>query len=323
MNPGQTADTFTTSVADGSRKDPDMKLRRSIAAGTLALTTVVTAGPLASAASAQTDTTSPPVAQNTNCRRIVKQVRNVTRRLTRAQARLAFWQKVAAEMPARIEAQQATVTDLQAQLAAASGDAAPAIQAQLDSANEKLAWMQSKLQASGRRVPVWTDAVARLTALQSALGEQATTGECPLPTTTTTSTTVPGDDSTSTSTTVPGDDSGNDLGDDNGGDRTDDGDGDSPSSTFEDRTAAERLAEAQMRAAARQAEAQRKAAERTAEAQRKAAERTAEAQKRAAEAQRKAAESRRRNRGGQSPTTSPAPTVDDRGGSSGQDGDDD
>ena len=262
-----------------------MNLRRSLVAGTLALTTVVTAGPLTSAASAQTGTSSPPVAQNLNCKRIVKQVRNVTRRTGKAQTRLAFWQKVAAEMPARIEAQQTIVADLQAQLAAATGDEAAAVQAQLDQASERLAWMQAKLEASGRRIPAWTDAVARLTALQSALGEQATAGECPLPTTTTTSTTAPGDDSSSTSTTVPGDDAS----DDNGGSQSDDDgeDDDSPSSTVEDRTGAPRLAEAQRKAAERQAE------------------------------------SRRRNRGGQSPTTSPSPTVDDRGGSSGQDGDDD
>jgi hypothetical protein len=309
-----------------------MKIRRSIAAGTLALTTVVAAGPLASAASAQAEpsTTAPAVV---SCKKVSQQYRKVTRRLSKAARRLSFWQKVAAEMPARIEAQQAAVTDLQAQLAAATGDAAAAIQTQLDSATTKLAWMQAKLEASGRRVPAWTDAVARLSALQTTLNDQATTGNCPLPTTTTAPANEAGDDnggsssSSSTSSTVPGDDSGNDLGDDKGGERTDDRSDDrsddSPSSTFEDRTAAERVAEAQRKAAERQAEAQRKAAERQAEAQRKAAERVAEAQKRAAEAQRKAAESGRRNRGGQSPTTSPSPTVDDRGGSSGRDGNDD
>ena len=313
-----------------------MNLRRSIAAGTLALTTVITAGPLTATVSAQTDTTSPPVAQNTNCRRIVKQVRNATRRLTRAQGRLAFWQKVASEMPARIAAQQATVTDLQAQLAAATGDAATELQAQLDRATEKLTWMQAKLDASARRIPLWTAAIARLTAIQTTLTDQATTGNCPLPTTTTAPADEAGDDngggsssSSSTSSTVPGDDSGNDLGDDKGGERTGvrAGDDDSPASTVEDRTAAERVAEAQRKAAERQAEAQRKAAERQAEAQRRAAERQAEGQRRAAERQaegpRKAAESGRRNRGGHSPTTSPAPTVDDRGGSSGRDGSDD
>jgi hypothetical protein len=305
-----------------------MKIRRSIAAGTLALTTVVTAGPLASAASAQAEpsTTVPAVV---SCKKVSQQYRKVTRRLSKAARRLSFWQKVAAEMPARIEAQQAMVTDLQAQLAAATGDAATAIQTQLDNATTKLAWMQAKLEASGRRVPAWTDAVARLSALQTTLNDQATTGNCPLPTTTTAPANEAGDDnggsssSSPTSSTVPGDDSGNDLGDDKGGERTDDGSDDSPSSTVEDRTAAERVAEAQRKAAERQADAQRKAAERQAEAQRKAAERVAEAQKRAAEAQRKAAESGRRNRGGQSPTTSPAPTVDDRGGSSGRDGNDD
>ena len=305
-----------------------MKIRRSIAAGTLALTTVVTAGPLASAASAQAEpsTTVPAVV---SCKKVSQQYRKVTRRLSKAARRLSFWQKVAAEMPARIEAQQAMVTDLQAQLAAATGDAATAIQTQLDNATTKLAWMQAKLEASGRRVPAWTDAVARLSALQTTLNDQATTGNCPLPTTTTAPANEAGDDnggsssSSSTSSTVPGDDSGNDLGDDKCGERTDDGSDDSPSSTVEDRTAAARVAEAQRKAAERQADAQRKAAERQAEAQRKAAERVAEAQKRAAEAQRKAAESGRRNRGGQSPTTSPAPTVDDRGGSSGRDGSDD
>jgi hypothetical protein len=304
-----------------------MKIRRSIAAGTLALTTVVTVGPLASAASAQAEpsTTVPAVV---SCKKVSQQYRKVTRRLSKAARRLSFWQKVAAEMPARIEAQQATVTDLQAQLAAATGDAATAIQTQLDNATTKLAWMQAKLEASGRRVPAWTDAVARLSALQTTLNDKATTGNCPLPTTTTAPANEEGDDNggsstSSTSSTVPGDDSGNDLGDDKGGERTDDRSDNSPSSTFEDRTAAERVAEAQRKAAERQAEAQRKAAERQAEAQRKAAERVAEAQKRAAEAQRKAAESGRRNRGGQSPTTSPAPTVDDRGGSSGRDGNDD
>ena len=308
-----------------------MKIRRSIAAGTLALTTVVTAGPLASAASAasaqaEPSTTVPAVV---SCKKVSQQYRKVTRRLSKAARRLSFWQKVAAEMPARIEAQQAMVTDLQAQLAAATGDAATAIQTQLDSATTKLAWMQAKLEASGRRVPAWTDAVARLSALQATLNDQATTGNCPLPTTTTAPANEAGDDnggsssSSPTSSTVPGDDSGNDLGDDKGGERTDDGSDDSPSSTVEDRTAAARVAEAQRKAAERQADAQRKAAERQAEAQRKAAERVAEAQKRAAEAQRKAAESGRRNRGGQSPTTSPAPTVDDRGGSSGRDGNDD
>lgn len=296
-----------------------MKIRRTIAAGTLALTTVITAGPLATAASAQTGTSSPPVAQNTNCRRIVKQVRNVTRRLGRAQNRLAFWQKVAAEMPARIEAQQATVADLQAQLAAATGDAAAALQVQLDSAAEKLAWMQAKLAASGRRVPVWTDAVARLTALQSALTDQAAAGECPLPTTTTT---VPGDASTvdGSTTTVPGHDLGDDHGTDPAGthveDEGDDQGDDGPDSTVEDRSAADRQAEAQRKAAQRQAEAQRKAAE----ARQRAA---AEGQKRAAEAQRRAAESQRRSRGGQSSSTSPAPTVDDRSGGSGGHGGDD
>ena len=305
-----------------------MKIRRSIAAGTLALTTVVTAGPLASAASAQAEpsTTVPAVV---SCKKVSQQYRKVTRRLSKAARRLSFWQKVAAEMPARIEAQQAMVTDLQAQLAAATGDAATALQTQLDNATTKLAWMQAKLEASGRRVPAWTDAVARLSALQTTLNDQATTGNCPLPTTTTAPANEAGDDnggsssSSPTSSTVPGDDSGNDLGDDKGGERTDDGSDDSPSSTVEDRTAAARVAEAQRKAAERQADAQRKAAERQAEAQRKAAERVAEAQKRAAEAQRKAAESGRRNRGGQSPTTSPAPTVDDRGGSSGRDGNDD
>jgi hypothetical protein len=266
-----------------------MKIRRSIAAGTLALTTVVTVGPLASAASAQAEpsTTVPAVV---SCKKVSQQYRKVTRRLSKAARRLSFWQKVAAEMPARIEAQQATVTDLQAQLAAATGDAATAIQTQLDNATTKLAWMQAKLEASGRRVPAWTDAVARLSALQTTLNDKATTGNCPLPTTTTAPANEEGDDNggsstSSTSSTVPGDDSGNDLGDDKGGERTGvrAGDDDSPASTVEDRTAAERVAEAQ----------------------------------------RKAAESGRRNRGGQSPTTSPAPTVDDRGGSSGRDGNDD
>jgi len=279
-----------------------MNLRRSLAAGTLALTTVVVAGPLAANASAQTDTTSPPVAQNLNCRRIVKQVRNVTRRLGRAQLRLAFWQKVAAEMPARIEAQQAVVADLQAQVAAATPETVADLQTQLDRASEKLAWMQSKLEASGRRIPVWTDAVARLTALQAALGEQATAGECPLPSTTTT--TVETDDSPdgSTTSTVPGaaraDEQDEDEGDDDG-----------PSSTVEDRTAAERLAEAQ-----------RKNAERLAEAQRKNAERLAEAQKRAAESQRRTRESERRSR---TSTSAPTPTVEDRRGDSGSEQDDD
>ncbi len=320
MTRGPTVDTFTTSVADGYRKDPDMNLRRSLAAGTLALTTVLVAGPLANNVSAQPSTTSPPVAQNTNCRRVVKQVRNVTRRVAKSQRRLSFWQKVAAEMPGRITAQQATVADLQAQVAAATPETVAGLQAQLDQATARLAWMQSKLEASGRRVPFWTDAVARLTALQTALGEQATAGNCPLPTTT--STTVDQDDSptSSTSSTVPGDD----LGDDNGGDRPDSSsDDDSPSSTVEDRTAAQRLAEAERRAT----EAQRKAAERLAEAQRKAAEAQRKAAERMAEAQRKAAErlaeAQRRNRNNRPTTSAPAPTVDDRGGDSGGAQDDD
>ena len=313
MNSGPTADTLPMPVADGSRKDPAMNLRRSLAAGTLALTTVVVAGPLAANASAQTDTTSPRVAQNLNCRRIVKQVRNVTRRLGRAQLRLAFWQKVAAEMPARIEAQLAVVADLQAQVAAATPETVADLQAQLDRATEKLAWMQSKLEASGRRIPVWTDAVARLTALQATLGEQATAGECPLPSTTTT--TVETDDSPdgSTTSTVPGTASADDQDED-------EGDDDGPSSTFEDRSAAERLAEAQRRNAERLAEAQRRNAERLAEAQRKNAERLAEAQKRAAESQRRTRESERRSR---TTTSAPTPTVEDRQGGSGSEQDDD
>ncbi|MFM7062815.1 MAG: hypothetical protein ACKO04_04885 [Actinomycetes bacterium] len=275
-----------------------MHLRRSLAAGALALTTVVVAGPLAATASAQTGTSSPPVAQNLNCRRIVKQVRNVTQRLARAQARLAYWQRVAAEMPGRIEAQHAKIAELQSQLAAATGDAAADLQTQLDEATEKLGWMQAKLEASGRRIPAWTDAIARLTALQGALGEQATAGECPLPTTTTTTVTPEDTTGSSTTSTVPG-----------AAQTEDDDEGDDDGPSAEDRSAAERLAEAQ-----------RRNAERLAEAQRRNAERVAEAQKRAAEAQRRARESQRRNR----PTTSaPTPTVEDRSGDSGAEQDDD
>ena len=151
-----------------------MQLRRTIAAGTLALTTVITAGPLAAAASAQTDPAPSSTVPAVDCTRAGNQYVRVARRLNMAQNRLAFWQRVAAEMPARIETQKATITDLQAQLAAATGDAATALQAQLDQATEKLDWMEAKLAASARRVPFWTGYVAKVAARLTTVSDTAT-----------------------------------------------------------------------------------------------------------------------------------------------------
>ena len=301
-----------------------MNFRRSIVAGTLALTTVVTAGPLTAVASAQTDPAPSSTVPVVDCARTGNRYVRVARRLNMAQNRLLFWQRVAAEMPARIDTQKATIADLEAQLAAATGDAATALQTQLDQATEKLAWMEAKLAASGRRVPFWTDYVAKVTVRLTTISDTATGAACTLPTTTT----IPFDTSLPAGERPPhtehrerhGDDGPTTTVDPNAPTTTEapetehEGPDDrrSPNTTVPANAAPQAQAEAQRRFA----EAQRRAAE----AQRRAAQR----QQRRSSSTTAAGQQQRppRDQGGQPSTSGPAPTFDDHGGSSGGHGSD-